>query len=73
MLFQPAPDNAPKNGAPSADVRRLPNPDDPQAVNLPEALNFQELYTLVTKVCEHLGAMTGDWWRGNRCRRRLSR
>ena len=23
---------------------------------------FRELYSFVTKVCEHLGTMTGDWW-----------
>ena len=34
-----------------------------QAVALPDAKDFHELYLLVVQVCEHLGAMTGEWWR----------
>jgi hypothetical protein len=48
---------------PRADHRRLPNSTDTQAVTLPEAHDFHELYAMIIRVCEHLGAMTGEWWR----------
>ena len=47
---------------PPADFPRMPNCTDVRAVPLPEAHYFRELYSFVTKVCEHLGTMTGDWW-----------
>ena len=55
-------DNLKETDAPPADFPRMPNCTDARAVPLPEAHDFRELYSLVTKVCEHLGAMTGDWW-----------
>lgn len=54
--------NTPATDSPSAGDRRQPDSADAQAVALPDAHDFRDLYAIVIKVCEHLGAMTGEWW-----------